>query len=229
MKTTLLPTREARGAWQNPFFRLALLLFGVLLIVALLADLRGAMRRRQAELARLTALERPEALALGVADERYEDPAGRFALTLPAPWVRLSGEQADPYTAIFRGPRNIEISVVVSELPHDRFDLLLAQIRGRDEQLEIRTNLRTVEFLGLPAAERQSRLPRSSVYALDFMVGRTAHHILVSIPHEEYARLLPMVREFLQTYEAPAGRRWSPSSTAEHDAHGPADADSDSN
>ncbi len=209
MKTSIIGGIHKQGPWQNPGFRLALLGLGLLLILALLADLRNAMKRRQAELSQLKALERPEALLLGIADRRYESPGGRFAITLPEPWIRWDGKRADPYTAVFRGPQNIEISVVVSELPHDRFDLLLAQIRGREQQLEVQMNIRTIEFQGRPAIERRSRLPRNSVYALDFMVGNIAHHIIVSIPREDFDRFLSPVLDILQTYEAPAGRRWT--------------------
>jgi hypothetical protein len=182
----------------------------LLLIIALLGDLRTAMRGRQAERERLAALNRPEALRLGVSDRRYEDPQGRFALTLPEPWLRLDGKQAEPYAVIFQGPKDIEIRVLVTDLPHDRFDLLLAQIRGRELELDLQMNIRTVDFLGRPAVERYSRLPRSGVYALDFLVGHTAHHVLVSIPLPDFDGLLPVAKEILQTYEAPAGRRWTP-------------------
>ena len=197
--------RELKG---KPALRLILLVLGVLLVGALLLDLRGAMRKRQEELRRLAALEQPEALMPGLDDTRYVDAQGRFAITLPTPWLRLSGIAADPYTAVFRGPRRIEISVVVTPLNHDRFDLLLAQIRAKMETLDLRfSRLNTVTFQGRPAVEREAILPRSRVYALDFLEGPVGHHILVSIPHEEYERLLPIVKEMLQTYEAPAGPR----------------------
>jgi len=205
--------------------RLILLGLGVLFVGALLLDLRGAMRKRQGELRRLAALERPEALMPGVDDTRYVDPEGRFAITLPTPWVRISGVAADPYTAVFRGPRRIDISVVVTPLNHDRFDLLLAQIRHKMDSLDLKSaQLTTIKFQGRPAVERQAVLPRSRVYTLDFLEGHVGHHIVVSMPHEDYDRLLPVVKEILETYEAPAGRRGGPAAAdaTEHAGNLPA-------
>lgn len=166
------------------------------------------MRRTSLERERIEALERPESLMLGLSDQRYVDPEGRFALTLPAAWLVREGAAADPYTVGFRGPRDIDIAILVSDLPHDRFDLLLGQIRGKEQQLDIRMNIREIEFQGRRAAERQSRLNFSSLYMLDFMDGHRAYHLVASIPREHYENLLPVVKEVIATLEVPAGRRW---------------------
>lgn len=168
------------------------------------------MRRAGLERARIEALERPESLVLGISDQRYVDPDGRFALTLPAAWLVRTGAAADPYSVGFRGPRDIDIAILVSDLPHDRFDLLLGQIRGKEQQLDIRMNIREIEFQGRRAAERQSRLNFSSLYMLDFMDGHRAYHLVASIPRDQYENLLPAVKEVIATLEAPAGRRWPP-------------------
>lgn len=192
------------GPWGRPAFRLALLLLGLLLVAALLLDVRRALRRGAAERARLAALERPEAMMLGIADRRYEDPLGRFALTTPAPWL-VSGPAPDgEHAAIFFGPKNLELRVVVNELPHDRFDLLLATIRGQREKLDIEMNIRRIEFQGRPAVERRVRLHRVRLFMIDFLEGRVAHHLQVSAPHEVFETVLPIALEVLETYVAPA-------------------------
>ena len=212
---------ERRRPWQKPGLRLALLGLGLLLVAALIADLSGAVRRGNPERARIEALESPEAYVLGLSDQRYVDPQGRFALTMPAAWIPRDGDAADPYTAGFRGPSDIDISILVSDLPHDRFDLLMAQIRGQEERLDVNMNIRRIEFQGRPAVERHSRLTRVSLYLLDFMDGRRAYHMVANMPREDYEKLLPVVKEVLETLEAPAGRRWPPPAAPD-----PADATS---
>ncbi len=205
----------ARSPWANPVFRLALLGLGLLAVLALSLDLRGALRRGAAERERLAALERPEAMMLGIADRRYEDPLGRFALTTPAAWLAEGPAPDGAHAAIFHGPKNLELRVVVHELPHDRFDLLMATIRGQQERFEIGMNIRRIEFQGRPAAERRVRLNRARLYMLDFLDGRTAHHLQVGAPHEQFEAALPIALEVLQTYEAPAGRRFPAASANE--------------
>ncbi len=201
---------EPRSPWQHPMFRLILLGFGLLLVAALLVDLTRAMRRGNPDRARIEVLESPESYVLGIADQRYVDPQGRFALTMPAAWIPRDGDAADPYTAAFRGPADIDIAVLVSDLPHDRFDLLMAQIRGQEDRLDIGMNIRRIEFQGRPTVERHSRLIRVSLYMLDFMDGHRAYHIVATMPREKYEKLLPIVKEVLGTLEVPAGRRWTP-------------------
>ena len=222
---------DPRSPWRNPWFRLILLGLGLLLVAALIVDLSGAVRRGNPERARIEALESPEAYVLGLSDQRYVDPEGRFALTMPAAWIPRDGDAADPYTAGFRGPGDIDISILVSDLPHDRFDLLMAQIRGQEQHLDVKMNIRQIEFQGRPAVERHSRLTRVSLYLLDFMDGHRAYHVVANMPREDYEKLLPVVKEVLDTLEAPAGRRWPPSAAPAApdppaaDAPGPAAAD----
>ncbi len=186
---------EARPLWRHPLARIAVLAFGVLVVAALAADLGGAFRRSRPP------ADDPAALVLGIRDRVYEDPAGRFRLVLPAAWQVADGVEAAPYDAVFRGPRGLEVYVRVTPAGHERFRVLLREIRKIEREWGLNMNIRTNTFRGALCAERTVRLVEQQVRAVDFLVGRTAHHLQFAAPRDDFDRYGGLFDALLAGYE----------------------------
>jgi len=191
--------RERARLLSRPAVRIALLAIGLLAIVALVRDM-GTVSRLRASRGEWDA-EDIASLGLGLSDARHVDPAGRFAVTLPSAWRAMRGEDVGTYAARFIGPRDIELSIRIAELPHGRFERLLRDTAKLEDDWGIPMNIRTNDLRGRPCIERTCRLVQQGVFAVDFLVGRTAHHLQFVAPREVQERLMPLFRDILATYD----------------------------
>lgn len=184
----------ARGL--PPAVKLGLLVFGLAVVAAALADLQALFRHREE-----TVPEDPRGWTPGYGGTRYADPEGRFALTHPAAWKLRHGEDARPFTVMVQGPSGLELDILVHPFPHDDFDRMRKELESQENELSVPMNMTEVTFQGHRALERTVRLTGRQVLVIDFLVGREAHHLQFEAPREDFDRLLPLMREVLSAYE----------------------------
>ena len=191
--------KPPEGVWRNPVFRIAILGFALLAVLALAADLIS--RFRSGPLAGpLHVPATPEALVLGIRDRVYTDPAGRFRLTVPAVWRVQTPPGGAAYDVIFRGPMDLECAVRVTPVSHQRFDRLLADIYAIEEQWGVNMNIQAQTVDDRPIVERRVRLIEQQVLALDFLHGAMAHHIQFGAPRDDFDRFEPLFRDIFESY-----------------------------
>ena len=142
------------------------------------------------------------ALVLGLNDRRHVDPQGRFALTVPAAWVARTGEDVAPRTAVFRGPRGLEIWVDVAPSPHRTLAELREGLRAIENEYAVNMNITNVLFKGVPAFERMLPLASQQVLAVDFLSGSMGHHLQAAAPRLQFPKYERFLRSILATYEA---------------------------
>ncbi len=140
------------------------------------------------------------AMVLGLSDKRVADPAGRFAVTVPASWAVRTGERVAPNDMVLRGPQGLEVWVKLADVGYDRFDLLANEIRHIEETFGVNQNIRIITRAGAPAVERRIRLFEKEAIALDFLVGTTNHHVQLAARKEQFESLQPLLRSILDTY-----------------------------
>ncbi len=184
--------------WNNPVFRLALLAFGLLAVIALAADLTLRLRQDAAP----PVPSEADALVLGIRDRHYQDPAGRFHITVPAAWQVLRGEAAGGYNVVFRGPLGLECMIRVSDLDHDRFARLMQDIYAIEEQWGVNMNIQAKTWDDQPYVERRVRLLEQKVLAFDFLDGNVGHHIQFGAPRDDFDRFEPLFLDIIATYRA---------------------------
>lgn len=185
-------------------FRLALYAGSILLLAALMADLRN-FSRRFAEGPRATPLPRKGDAAdvlRGLDGPRYVDPAGRFSLVPPRNWVKLDPPPTDFYDVVFQGPYGMDLSIQTAETRGMTFDELIGKLRDVERGLSAETHM-DIAYVGKHrAVKRSARLFRSKVLLLDFLTGDLAHHVQFSMPPETYDEYEPVFLRLMETYEA---------------------------
>lgn len=183
----------------NPMMKGLALLFGLVLVVALVVDLTLAGRKFRGRPV-FPAAEDPGALSLGVRDRTYQDPQGRFQVTVPEVWAVLQGADIAPFDVRFGGPDDMELSVQATPAESDRFDLLLKKIRKIEENYGVNMNIRTNVFKGYPAVERTTRMVHKTVRAVDFIAQGRAHHLQAAAQRDSFETREAFLAELLQTY-----------------------------
>jgi hypothetical protein len=194
------PHRPTTPGAKGISARVRTMVIGVLL-VGLLAVGFEAFRHLRA-LQAIQPVDEATALALGVADVRYVDPQGRFALTTPSGWVVHTGEDIVPRLAIFRGPRDLEIWIEQNTLTHASQRRFREEIEDIEDQLGLNMNIQPIAFKGQPAFERRVRLFERQVLAIDVLIGRQAHHLQGAAPRDHFETYERLLRSILNTYEA---------------------------
>lgn len=183
----------------NPGIKGLALLLGLALVVALVVDLTRQFRRLR-ERPVFPSAEDPAALALGVRDRVYRDPAGRFQVTVPEAWAVLTGEDIAPFDVQFGGPNDLTLAVQASPAASDRFDLLLKRIRKIEDNYGVNMNIRTNAFKGSPAVERTTRMVSKTVRAVDFIAQGQEHHLQAAAQRDSFEASEAFLLQLLQTY-----------------------------
>ena len=191
-------SRNSQPSRRGPSLRawMGIILGAGLLLVALEAirHMRAIAQRQPADDA--------ASLVLGLNDRRYVDPEGRFALTVPAGWIVRAGAEIAPRTAVFRGPRDLEIWVQAEETPHRTLQDMRRELWSIEESFGADMNITNVLFKGAPAIERMLPLASQQVLAVDFISGRMGHHLQAAAPRTRFASYERFLRAILDTYEA---------------------------
>ncbi|HOW96308.1 MAG TPA: hypothetical protein P5567_03665 [Kiritimatiellia bacterium] len=178
--------------------KLVLLGLGLLLLVALAADLRRMPKRK------LPGFTDPadelQAVVLGLNGPRYADPEGLFSIVAPAGWTAFKPPDSRPYDVVFRGPSGSTISVMATPVEYNDLPSLVREIDRNEEEAGIRTQSEAFFFLGGPAVLRKAGLVTSRVFSVDFVRDRVAHHIICSVPPELFDRYYPVLMDVVETY-----------------------------
>nr|MBP7275906.1 hypothetical protein [Kiritimatiellia bacterium] len=118
---------------------------GIVLGVGMLLVTIEAFRQFRAA-ARRQPVDDAASLVLGLDDRRYVDPQGRFAITVPAGWIVRTGAEVAPRTAVFRGPRRLEIWVQTEETPHRNVKDMIREMWSIEKTFGADMNITNVLF-----------------------------------------------------------------------------------
>lgn len=156
-----------------------------------------------------TVAAEPASLILGVADRRYTDPEGRFAITVPAAWaVRPSDHRrpGDLAFTTFRGPAGLEVWVRLTDVGYDRIDKLFEEVSRQGEQLNISMAPALVQHAGRPTVRRSVRFFDKEALLMDMLAGTTNHHVQLLAPADTFDRHRNLLEQILDSYTpAPDG------------------------
>ena len=194
---------KARRSTVQNRFRVVLLVFAALLLVALVADLRHVSRRIGARVRGQDVLRPGDAadLAAGMDGPRYVDPAGLFSFVPPRNWVKAANPANGFYNAVFQGPYGMDLSIQVVATPGETFADLIEKLRKIERNLSADTHMDFAYVGPHRAAKRSVQLFRNRVLLLDFLTGDLSHHVQFSAPPELYDQYEPLILRLMQTYE----------------------------
>lgn len=192
-------TRIAREKPRLPRLKMFIFAGALLLLTAFAIDWTWKFSGMEAM--GPTTVKGPPAAIAGRPGHRYTDPQGRFAMTVPADSIQRMGEAAYPDDVSFRTPEGITIRVQINRLELPSFGALLAEVRKIEEQYNIETQIKVVEFKGRRAIERNTYLMQVHLLVLDIMDGEFDHHLQVSCPRGQFEQHEPMMRALLNAYE----------------------------
>lgn len=190
--------QEAARASTRSLRLVGLMLLGLVVVVALIADLRALPRR--AARGRPDVATDLQQLALGLDGPRYTDPSGLFSIVPPAGWKILRPPDCGPYNVVFHNQRGADVNIMATRVEYNDLPSLLRDIEKTERECGIATKPEAFFFQGQPAVRRETRLATVKVLAVDFVRDRVAHHLLFSVPVEQYDRYRPVLMEVLNTY-----------------------------
>ncbi len=187
-----------RHRWVQPL----LLTFGVLFVVAIVADMvhlsRGGSFSQQLQSvpAELQQLERDIA-----AGRRVTAAGGLFSFVEPDGWVLQTGPDVAPYDLTLVSPNRVSVSLSAARVPFDDLPTLFKAMSQRERDNNVRTEVQTIYLHGIPAARRELALMKSKVLAIDFVKDRIAHQIFCEMPAELAEQYRPTLLKFIETYQ----------------------------
>lgn len=188
----------------RPIFRLGLMAFAALALVALFADIgRLKAGAREAKVASDAAIQD---IILAPEGARYEDPGGLFSIVPPAGWSVDRSVETKSYDVVFRGPPGVDISIMATRVKYNTLPELMADIRRTEVTAGIATVPEPFFFAGRPALKRTARIHHSKIFAVDFVDDYVAHHILCAMPPEVFDRYEPVLMDVVNTYRPGGGR-----------------------
>ena len=206
-------TENERQSSAGNRFRWVVWVFAAVLLVALMADLKGVSRRVGAfrQTGQPAARKGDAAdLAAGLDGARYADPQGRFSLVPPRNWIRVRKPVDGFFDAVFQGPYGMDMSIQVVTTNGMTFDRLVDQLKQVERRLSADTHMDFAYVGPYRAVKRSVQLFRSRVLLLDFVTGDLMHHVQFSTPPQLYDEYEPVFLRLMQTYapgrvlEAPA-------------------------
>ncbi len=194
--------KKRREIVQNRFRRV-IWAFAVLLLVALLADLRHLTRRiGDRTIGRAVPRQGDAAdIAAGMDGARYVDPSGLFSLVPPRHWVKVEKPAAGFYNAVFQGPLGMDMAIQVVATNGLTFGKLIEKLRQVERNLSADTHMDFTYVGPYRAVKRSVQLFKSRVLLLDFLTGDLAHHVQFSAPPDVYGEYEPVFLRLMQTYE----------------------------
>ena len=211
MSLERLQPRHAPPSRLGSHFNLLLGIFGLLAVIAFMADLFVAGRGGKNSSGYLVDVPTDlQNLVLGLTGPRYVDRSGLFTIVPPAGWNRTTAPDCNPYNVVFSSMCGPDISIMASRVSYNDLPTLFKEIEGSEKEYGIRTQVETIRFLGRPAVLRTCDALNSKIFSIDFVDNYVAHHILCGVPPPYYDKYRPVLMSVLETYEplsppAPAG------------------------
>jgi hypothetical protein len=196
-----IPDRPRKMTAGPPWKAVLALVVGLLVVAALLLDLRG-LTDRQALASDLPDTDTElQNLALEMNLKTFEDPAGHYRLRIPASWRVATGAYSEPYSAVFTSPNGPDLRVMATPGRHRTFRDLFADIEEIQKRFGVDMHIRSASFQGRPAVERDAVLHGLRIYFLDFMEDGVTHHLQFSAHPDLYEQYFPPVRDLIETYQ----------------------------
>lgn len=187
--------------------RIVLMLFALLAVIGLTVDLVTLRLRAQKALNQdgWSELVSEALIEVSTATSRWTEATGRFSVKLPPGWS-VGPEGGDTYDLTLRGPYRLELQVAVRPAEPGGLEALREKLQAIEERLHLTTRLEADQFHSWPAWRRTMPLQKSTVEALDFLVGDRAVHVLMSAPPETFADFRPVLVELRDSLEVQAGQ-----------------------
>lgn len=194
---------EARMEARRSRLRWLIWLFALLLLVALVFDLRGISSRlghfqRTGQVSRQGDAADIEA---GLNGARYVDPAGRFSLVPPRHWVKVERPGNSFFDVVFKSPLGMDMSIQVVVTNGLTFEKLVNDLRRVERGLAADTHMDYAYVGPYRAVKRSAQLFKTKLLLLDFVTGDLAHHVQFSLPPALYDEYEPVFLRLMQTYE----------------------------
>ena len=190
--------RQTTGRKQ--IFVIGMLLFGILLVAAFIADMTLLPKRRAK--ARPNNTRELQQLVLGMGGNRYEDPRkGLFSIVPPAGWQVSAYPESRPHNVRFIGANGADISITASKVEYNNFNTLLRRVKAIEKKYGLNMNIESHNFIHRPAVKRTTILHHTKVISFDFVENNVAHHIQVSTPHSMFDQYEPILMDVINTYE----------------------------
>ena len=201
MKTTT-PQRPARRRFSLTWWRIGLMLFALLAVIGLTADLVSLRLRAEKAVKEdgLASLAADTLIDITIATNRWCDPAGRFSIRLPATWTAVPGT-GEPYDLTLRGPLRMELNVQVRPVEPGGMEGLLERLGEIETNLHLTTSIQADQFRDRPAWRRTMPLNKSKLEALDFIQVDQAVHLLMSAPPDAFDDLRPALVELRDSFQ----------------------------
>ena len=195
---------QRRAEERKNRIRWIVYLFALLLLAALIADLRN-ISRRLADFRRTgTVARKGDAadIAGGLAGARYADPSVWFSVVPPRNWVRVQKPVNSFFNVVFQGPYGMDMGVQVVATNGVDFDKLVDTLRRVERSLAADTHMDFAYVGPHRAVKRSVQLFKTKLLLLDFVTGDLAHHVQFSMPPALYDEYEPVFLRLMQTYEA---------------------------
>ena len=194
--------RQRREASRS-HYRLILLAFVALALVALVTDLRSLSRRLGERAAGRSVPRKGDAadVAAGLHDVRYVDPSGLFSFVPPRHWVKVNEPAGYFFNAVFQGPYGMDMGIQVAVTNGLTFDGLIGILRQREQELSADTHMDFAYVGPYRAVKRSVQLFKTKLLILDFLTGDLEHHVQFSMPPNLYDEYEPVFLRLMQTYE----------------------------
>lgn len=207
--------REARHAKNTgTFWRLAIVVFASVMLVALVVDLRHL--DRNSRVFRLTGSvpKQGDAADMSRALDAYAPPSspspsprttvpsGRASWMTPPGWRSVKPDPDTHFEVVLRGPDGLDMAVETYVTNNPSFSSLLEKIRQIERSWAGNFHI-SVAILGKNRAiKRSMQLYHSRVLMFDFATGDIGHHIQFSIPTALYTNYEAVcTRLIADTYE----------------------------
>lgn len=194
----------SRHRWLQP----VLLGFGVLFIIAFLADMIRLSRSDSAGTLTqrfLTPAEELQQLERDlVAGQRIKASSGLYSLVLPGGWRVTTGEDISPYDLMLTSPNTVRIRLSAARVSFDDLPALFKSMSEREREFNVRTEVQTFYLHGIPAARREVQLMKTKALVIDLVKDHVAHQIFCEVPIEIYEQYRPILIKFIETYRPTA-------------------------
>ncbi len=180
--------------------RIALMVFGLAAVVAMVMDL-GGFRLKAEKLLKPgepSTLVNDAMIDVVLATNRITAPGGAFSLALPAGWS--TRDPGEAYDLRLRGPLGMELAVAVRAAAVADTSALRAEFAAVETNLGLRMELADIAFQGRAAWQRHMPLPTTGLEALDFINQSRHVHVLASAPAKTFPDVQPVLAELRDSF-----------------------------
>ena len=197
---------------RRSFFRIGGLVFAVLCLIALAADLRRVSsdaaagdaslwnRFRRASGIRTRGLAPEIAANFGKAP-RYTSPDGHFSVEPPYGWRPRAKAGLGIFDAAFDGPLGMDFCIQTTYSPGATEGRLWRRLQRIEREMQANSRM-AFSYIGpRRVILREARLYRNKVLFIDFVTGDLMHHIQFAAPPEVFDEYKPLFLEVMESYE----------------------------